>query len=297
MPSWSAARAWTRLRRARPASTGRQPAADVALPQPGRVHGLPQPGRQLRPRPEHLADEQGPRLRRRGRQPAPDAGAPRRLQGRRRGAPPGGPPAPALGSRGRSATLIRHPLGGLTGLLPRAAEPVRGVGAAGRPLVDAAGPAWDKVGRSLERLEKGPGAQPTAVGHRLSKRPRAMRAAGRPLDSRADLNARARSYLHANCAAVPRRGRRRQRQRCDLEFATRADKDEGRSTCKPLHDTFDLPDAKLIAPGQPERSVLLAPARSSAARARCRRWRPLGSTPRGWNCFENGSSPCRRRNQ
>jgi hypothetical protein len=26
---------------------------------------------------------------------------------------------------------------------------------------------------------------------------------------------------------------------------------------KPLHNTFDLPDAKLIAPGSPERSVLL----------------------------------------
>ena len=30
---------------------GRRPRADVALPEPGRVHGLPQPGGELRPRP------------------------------------------------------------------------------------------------------------------------------------------------------------------------------------------------------------------------------------------------------
>ena len=36
-----------------PEASGRRPEADLALPQPGRVHGLPQPGRQLRPGPDH----------------------------------------------------------------------------------------------------------------------------------------------------------------------------------------------------------------------------------------------------
>ena len=42
---------------------GRRAQADLALPEPGRVHGVPQPGRQLRAGAETAADEQGPRLR------------------------------------------------------------------------------------------------------------------------------------------------------------------------------------------------------------------------------------------
>ncbi len=42
----------------------------------------------------------------------------------------------------------------------------------------------------------------------------------------------------------------------ELEFTTAADKMRVLGV-KPLHHTFDLPDAKLIAPGDPDRSVVL----------------------------------------
>ncbi len=76
-----------------------------------------------------------------------------------------------------------------------------------------------------------------------------------PLDPHADLEARARSYLHANCSQchVSAGGGNAQ---IELEFSTPRDKtklfDEA-----PVHHKFELPDAKLIAPGAPERSVLL----------------------------------------
>jgi uncharacterized repeat protein (TIGR03806 family) len=76
-----------------------------------------------------------------------------------------------------------------------------------------------------------------------------------PYDASQDLTARARSYLHANCAIchVAAGGGNAQ---IDLEFSTPPAKmrllDE-----TPLHHTFEIPDARLIAPGAPQRSVLL----------------------------------------
>ena len=58
----------------------------------------------------------------------------------------------------------------------------------------------------------------------------------------------------------------------ELEFATALDKMR-LLDAKPVHQTFDLPDAKLIAPGDPERSVLIHRIGDCAAPARCRRWR------------------------
>ena len=76
-----------------------------------------------------------------------------------------------------------------------------------------------------------------------------------PYDATEKLEARARAYLHSNCSIchVDAGGGNAQMQ---LEAATARDKmklfDE-----VPLHDKFGLPDARLIAPGHPERSVLL----------------------------------------
>ena len=76
-----------------------------------------------------------------------------------------------------------------------------------------------------------------------------------PYDKTADLTLRARTFLHVNCSTchVEAGGGNAQMQ---LEFATAIDKmklvDE-----KPVHQTFDLPDARLIAPGDPDRSVLI----------------------------------------
>jgi mono/diheme cytochrome c family protein len=75
-----------------------------------------------------------------------------------------------------------------------------------------------------------------------------------PYDPTQDLNLRARSWLHANCASchVEAGGGNAQ---FDAEFATQWAKTK--LDAKPIHQTFDLPDARLVAPGHPERSVLV----------------------------------------
>jgi glucose/arabinose dehydrogenase len=76
-----------------------------------------------------------------------------------------------------------------------------------------------------------------------------------PSDRSQDLNRRARSWLHANCSSchVEAGGGN---ARMELDFATAADKMRLIGE-KPMHTTFDLPDARLVAPGHPNRSVLL----------------------------------------
>ncbi|MDB5310917.1 MAG: yliI 4 [Gemmataceae bacterium] len=76
-----------------------------------------------------------------------------------------------------------------------------------------------------------------------------------PYDKSADLTLRAKSWLHANCSSchVEAGGGN---ALMELEFATALDKMRILDV-KPVHQTFDLPDAKLVVPGAPERSVLL----------------------------------------
>jgi mono/diheme cytochrome c family protein len=76
-----------------------------------------------------------------------------------------------------------------------------------------------------------------------------------PYDPKQDLTRRARSWLHANCSAchVEAGGGN---ARMELEFATAIDKMRVLRE-PPLHTTFDLPDARLIAPGHPDRSVIV----------------------------------------
>jgi uncharacterized repeat protein (TIGR03806 family) len=76
-----------------------------------------------------------------------------------------------------------------------------------------------------------------------------------PMDASADLTQRARSYLHVNCAQchVDAGGGNAQ---IDLDFARTLDKMKIIDVA-PQHDTFGIAGAKLIAPGHPERSVLL----------------------------------------
>lgn len=76
-----------------------------------------------------------------------------------------------------------------------------------------------------------------------------------PYDSTADLETRARSYLHTNCAVCHvEAGGGNARMQLDFPTPTAQARilDE-----VPSHHTFNLPDARLIAPGHPERSVLL----------------------------------------
>ena len=76
-----------------------------------------------------------------------------------------------------------------------------------------------------------------------------------PYDPRAPLQARARAYLHANCAQchVQAGGGNSQ---ISLEFSKSLE-DMKMLDLEPLHHRFDIPDARLVAPGDPARSVLL----------------------------------------
>jgi hypothetical protein len=76
-----------------------------------------------------------------------------------------------------------------------------------------------------------------------------------PYDPKQQLDRRARAYLHANCAQchVAAGGGNSQ---IDVEFTTASEKTR-LFDVRPVHDTYGLPDARLIAPGSPERSILL----------------------------------------
>jgi putative heme-binding domain-containing protein len=76
-----------------------------------------------------------------------------------------------------------------------------------------------------------------------------------PYDHRAALEPRVRSYLHANCSQchVADGGGN---ARMELEFTTARDK-MGVIGVVPLQGKFDIPEAELIAPGDPFRSVML----------------------------------------
>jgi hypothetical protein len=100
----------------------------------------------------------------------------------------------------------------------------------------------------LQREQKGPGPM-------LSKSPDKYRKLVDPYDKEQPLDARARSYLHANCAIchVDAGGGNAQ---FNVDFFVKADKMK-LFDVKPQHNTFGLKEARLIAPGAPERSVLL----------------------------------------
>jgi uncharacterized repeat protein (TIGR03806 family) len=76
-----------------------------------------------------------------------------------------------------------------------------------------------------------------------------------PYSEAEPLEARVRSYLHVNCSSchVEAGGGNAQMQ---LEFATELAK-MGVVDSPPLHHRFNIEDARIVAPGHPERSVLL----------------------------------------
>lgn len=88
----------------------------------------------------------------------------------------------------------------------------------------------------------------------LPKRPQEYSKLVDPSDTTQSLDARARSYLHANCSQchVEAGGGN---ALMELEFHQKR-KDMRVIGVKPLHHTFDVPDARLIEPGHPEKSVL-----------------------------------------
>jgi mono/diheme cytochrome c family protein len=88
----------------------------------------------------------------------------------------------------------------------------------------------------------------------MHKQPGGLKRLVDAYDSSADLDRRARSYLHANCSSchVEAGGGN---AAIDLEFGTARDKMRLIGE-KPLHQSFDLERAGLVVPGYPERSVL-----------------------------------------
>jgi mono/diheme cytochrome c family protein len=95
--------------------------------------------------------------------------------------------------------------------------------------------------------------QPTSTAL-LFQAPSAYARLADPYDEQAELDVRARSYLHVNCAQchVQAGGGNAQ---IDVSFSTPAQKtklfDE-----TPQHHTFGIAEARIVAPGFPERSVL-----------------------------------------
>ncbi len=75
-----------------------------------------------------------------------------------------------------------------------------------------------------------------------------------PFDESENLDRRARSYLHANCAHCHRFNGGGS-ARIYLPFNTSLDKTEAVST-RPSQGTFGIDEARIIAPGDPDRSVL-----------------------------------------
>ncbi|WP_373652582.1 PQQ-dependent sugar dehydrogenase [Schlesneria sp. DSM 10557] len=90
---------------------------------------------------------------------------------------------------------------------------------------------------------------------KLDKTPAELERLVNPYDEAAPLELRAKSYLHANCANchVEAGGGNSQIQ---LEFVTALDQMKVIDAV-PVHDKFGLPDARIVAPGHPERSVIL----------------------------------------
>ena len=106
----------------------------------------------------------------------------------------------------------------------------------------------------------------------LPKRPDKMPGLANPYDESADLNARARAYLHSNCAHchVDAGGGN---AAFNIHFNAKNDAMKLIGVA-PLHDKFGNPDALLVAPGHPEQSLLV----ERVARLGPGRMPPLAST-------------------
>lgn len=89
----------------------------------------------------------------------------------------------------------------------------------------------------------------------LSTAPQAQGKLVNPDDTSADLDLRARSYLHANCSYchVEAGGGN---ALMEMEF-TRPQGEMNLIDATPMHDNFDIKDARLVAPGDPGRSILM----------------------------------------
>ncbi len=89
----------------------------------------------------------------------------------------------------------------------------------------------------------------------LPKPPEELEQLCNPWDDSADLEERARAYLHVNCSSCHIQAGGGNSQ-IELGFSTPREKMK-LIEARPQHDTFGIPNAMLVAPGDPDRSVLI----------------------------------------
>ncbi len=97
--------------------------------------------------------------------------------------------------------------------------------------------------------------RPPAQSTLLTRAPDKYRAMVDPYDKTKDISLRARSYLQSNCAQchVEAGGGNAQ---IELEFLVKLDKMRV-VDAQPVHDAYGIAGAKIISPGQPQKSILL----------------------------------------
>ena len=113
----------------------------------------------------------------------------------------------------------------------------------------------DEAAKVQAQLKVGGGQRSVANTTMLARAGKHYDRLAEPYDESADVTLRVRSYLHSNCAQchVSAGGGNAEIQ---LDIATTPDKAKLMDVA-PLHDKFGKPDARLVAPGSPERSILL----------------------------------------
>ncbi|HJS07838.1 MAG TPA: PQQ-dependent sugar dehydrogenase, partial [Pirellulales bacterium] len=124
-----------------------------------------------------------------------------------------------------------------------------------REELKGAGLKDDEVNKQVKQMGHKSGQRASGQSSLLAASPDRLRKLPDPHDATQPLEARVKSYLHANCSIchVEAGGGNAQIQ---LEYTTELSK-MGLVDVAPLHHKFGLADPKLIAPGSPERSVLL----------------------------------------
>ncbi|MDB5390111.1 MAG: hypothetical protein JWM11_5757 [Planctomycetaceae bacterium] len=111
------------------------------------------------------------------------------------------------------------------------------------------------IDKQLSAATPAAGQRGTTNSAMLAVEPGRFQRLANPYDAHEPLPDRARSYLHSNCAVchVDAGGGNSQMQ---LDILTSLEKMKIVDVV-PLHDKFGVPDAKLVAPGAPDRSILL----------------------------------------
>jgi len=119
----------------------------------------------------------------------------------------------------------------------------------------------EALARRLAPLDRADPAIRSRRSALLTKPPEATNRLVDPRDAGHDLASRARSYLHANCASCHQPAGGGNAMFNALYRSAFGEHDIARQRLideRPMHHTFGLPEPRLVAPGNPTRSVLLA---------------------------------------